>query len=176
MILIDELYKNYNYYLQIAYKVVKKRELAEDVIQSLAIRIISKETTVKNIKAFISQCIYNQALNIRQVNKRYFPEGNVSVIKLQDKSASIEDVLMEQDSVIRINAAVSKLPKKQKKAVSSWYGLGCDVNRKPKRINYDTNKANVRWALTSLREKLNKDDFFISENYNPGFFEVQYGE
>lgn len=175
MILIDELYKNYNYYLQIAYKVVKKRELAEDVIQALAIRILSKEATVKNIKAFISQCIYNQALNIRQANKRYFPEETVA-IRLRDKSASVEDVLIEQDSVIRINVAVNKLPKKQKKAVSSWYGIGCDVNRKPKRINYDTNKANVRWALTALKKKLNKEDFFISESYNPGFLEVQYGE
>lgn len=173
MILINELYKNYKYYLQIAYKVVKKRELAEDVIQSLAIRLLSKEDTVKDIKAFVSQCIYNQALNIRTVNKRYFPEGTVAVT-LKDNSASSEELLMERISSRELNNIVETLPKKQRKAVSSWYGLGCNVNRKPKKFNYDTNKANVRAGVMSLRRKLNKDDFFISESYNPGFMEIQY--
>lgn len=165
MILINELYKNKRYYSQIAFRVVKRHELAEEVIQLVAIKLLSIKDEILNIKNFIAQVVFHQALNMFTTHKRFDFDAFDMILRAKDYNNG-EVHLLRKTSVNRIKQEVYKLPPKQQTALRRWFGIDCDIDRKPKKINYDTNKLNSRWGILSLRKKLNKEDFYFYENKN----------
>lgn len=170
MTLIDLLYENYNYYINIAFKVTKRRELAEESLQSLAVKLIKVTDTIINNKAYLAQAVYNHALNTRTTNKKYLLNFSTRE-RVFSQAIFIEEDFIKSFIENKLRENIGMLPIKQRTAIRKWYGISCNENRKPAGLNYDTNKANVREAIISLRKRIKRDDYFIASTYKPTFLD-----
>lgn len=157
MILIDELYRNYKRYFRIAWKVCKRAELAEEILQQTALKLILLTDKVNNPKSFISQAIFNQALNRSRVQKKYdYNYNSVEIISYH--TPEIE--LLQRDNRVEIQSLMGALPRKQRIALGNWFGLS-EIALENQ--NYESNKTNKRLALMKLKTIANKDNFYLDE-------------
>lgn len=161
MLTIDELYKtHFSYYLSIAFRIVKDKERAEDVVQDSFAAAFLKIKTLKNkekIKSWIASIVVNKAKN--SLRKKFFEPLDV----LMEEFVECEPDIDKTRLVDKLCCLVNLLPDRQRKAVIFRDFLGMSFKEVADKMNccYDTAKANYRHGRLKILERVN--GFFVAQ-------------
>lgn len=169
--LIQLLYDNKAILLVPVYKILKNRELAEDIIQDAALKIISKSDTVlpkENYLGWLQIVVMNQARVI--YNKRKISPSDVlstKTLSTEDNKSTLMGLLalvtetpeaaqIKKEIYSELRRCVAALPKRQRQVVESHLlELTCsEISAAVGTKSYDTIKANYRHAILKLRDSL----------------------
>ena len=157
---ITELYVSYRqmmYY--VAYRILKNKEDAEDVVQSAFMRAIDHlddidENDVQRTKAYLAIITQNLAYDTYRVNKR----ERTRRISFDEFEMFIEDPAGQafedagDDESKRLAEAIKKLPPKYAEVISLTYAHGYNSEKVGKILNISADT--VRQRLVRARKKL----------------------
>lgn len=168
-VLLDLLKGQYNVFLRFATTQCVKKEIAEDVLQSVVCKLCatSIKVEVRNPKAFLFTMIKRMHQNYKKVNRKYFMVGDVhgsdGNISLEDylfenaAGCSFEGDLMDAFSFHEVKKAAERLPTEQREAVLSALNgeeLGEALGENPSaQPRYNSLKTNRRLAVLKLRKQ-----------------------
>lgn len=151
----------------------KNEQIAEDCMQVLLTRLMTKEYGIENIPGFVKTGMQQIFLNYKRTNRRYYLESSLGDMVSKQNGNDYEPVIFEshvsENTAIRdielkqvwgmINDEIEKLPKNQRDAIM----------RRLNEVNAFTNteKANYRHGMLKIKEKLQKvvGDSFNRETY-----------
>lgn len=161
MTLIDILYKNKKKYQNLIYKIVRRKDLVEEVFQDVATALWrNKETKVIYPNQFITVAIFHNSFNKRRVEKKYKTVYK-SVDITSDRNPEID--IIKQETLNKIFLKINELPKKQREYFIRYY-INEEDSKGAVPGNYESKKTNRRLALLKLLE------IFKNDTYEP-FYE-----
>lgn len=152
------------YALKVAYRFLRDKALAEDVVQESFIKVYQKVQTFEgrsSFKSWMTQIILNTCKN--KVRR-----GNRETLGLETpkpcQEVGPEEMSIHMDIGELLQREIENLPEKQKQALCLrvYEDLSFSEIAEIMGSPYDTAKANYRHALIKLRERLESCDILKS--------------
>jgi FKBP-type peptidyl-prolyl cis-trans isomerase (trigger factor) len=149
-------------YIQDNYRLIVKkslkrgpRELIEDAISNITMRLLKKEYNIQDPASFISKTIHMEMCKYRRDNFRYQSEQlEFRNFKSDCIIEQIEDEQEQNSRLSLMREKIQELPRKQREAIENYikYGKTTLVPGNP-----NTNKMNFHWAMQTLKDRLGFD-------------------
>ena len=112
---IDILFEQYfNTLCLRAIRVVKQKEIAEDLVQELFLEIWNKRDTINiksSFRSYLSRSIVNRSLNWIRANKQIFEDAETGLYNKSD-DFNIAEELQKQELEKYIHSCIDELPEK----------------------------------------------------------------
>ncbi len=113
---IEIIFKTYHSTLCIsAYRLLKSKDAAKDVVQEVFMRFWKKRETIKintSLKAYLRRAVVNTALNHLQKNRRHPTDDLDKLPEISSNKNSAQDNLQAAELKSDIQNAIATLPKK----------------------------------------------------------------
>lgn len=160
--LLIEKYQLYS--LKVAYRFLKDRALAEDVVQESFIKVYRKMSLFEgrsSFKSWLTQVILNTCKN--RIRKHSRETLGLETPKASHRKGPEESVI-HLDIGEMLRSEIEMLPDKQKQALVLRVYEDLSFKEIAEIMNspYDTAKANYRHALMKLRERFESCDLLKS--------------
>lgn len=142
---------------RVVFKIVKEKELAEDIVQEVFIKLWEKkeELTIEtSLKSYLYRAAINTSYNHLQKNKRY-PMLAIENMEIDD-SVSISDKVEAKELEEKINQTLLLLPDACREVfvLSRWEGLSYKEIAETLDISVKTVENQMGKALKIFREQL----------------------
>lgn len=111
---IELIFKQYyDVMCQTAYRILKEKSLAEDIVQEVFFELFKKRDKVKiqSLSGYLKRSVYNRSLNKIKSNKNLVDSDELN-IELSDKSISSQQDLEYKELENYLNEVIDKLPEK----------------------------------------------------------------
>lgn len=157
---LEHLYDNYQKLLfSFSYRITGQRELAEEIVQEVFIKIWTKKGMYNETKGKFSSWLLTITRNTSIDMLRKKKETTYTIEErdaLANDSASTEDIVEWKEQGAKIRKAVTTLTEEQQEIVELFYYKGLSQTKIAEKcgIPLGTVKGRVRLALRHLHEKL----------------------
>jgi RNA polymerase sigma-70 factor (ECF subfamily) len=144
--------------IAIAQRIVRRRELAEEVVQEAFIRIWTHahqyEHTRGSARGWIYAIVRNRALNMLRDGKREHAIEDIETLQEKDSSDDVMTAWYRLDRNSRLYACLDALDEQRKRSILMAYVGGYSHGEIAGRLRLPlgTTKSWIRRSLTALRE------------------------
>ena len=124
------------------------RASAEDVLQTVFLKIMNEHKTISNPVPYLYRAIRNAALNVQRQESRLIP--------LEDEQAWFEPISLMSEVALAVQEALRALPREQREVVvlHVWSEMTFGEIAALIQIPSATAASRCRYALSKLRELL----------------------
>lgn len=144
--------------IAVAQRIVRRRELAEDVVQDAFVQIWQKAATfdasLGSARAWIYTIVRHRALNVIRDGAREDLLDTDELAAVQDRATVVDDAFGRLASESRLRACLERLDQEKRQSLLLSYVAGYSHGEIAglMRVPVGTAKSWVRRALTALKE------------------------
>ncbi|WP_341216318.1 RNA polymerase sigma-70 factor [uncultured Wocania sp.] len=166
----DALKLIYNLYWEqlfiYAFSLLKKREISEDVIQEVFIKIWEKRDVLvikTTLKGYLYTCVMHKVYDLFRKDKNAFSEEVLQNFDIKIQTSTPESRLIYKELEAQINAVVNTLPEKCKKVFKLSRENQLSHKEISKQLNISTKsvEAYITKALKIIRPSLINISYFV---------------
>ncbi|MDO5979678.1 RNA polymerase sigma-70 factor [Flavivirga spongiicola] len=100
-----------------AYNIVKKRDVAEDILQEIFINLWTKRGSIEiktSLKGYLYSCVLYKTYDYFRKNKGIFTEGFVDNFNKRLQTSNPESKMIHKELIEHLNTAIENLPERNR--------------------------------------------------------------
>lgn len=161
IVAFELVYKKYSKELYIAaYKRLKRRDHAEDIVQEIFTQLWNKreELKIENLSAYLHTCVRNKVFNLFEKEKRYVSYEDLLLNNLNQYGERADALALRNEFLKSYHALLESLPPKQQLIFKLSYYDGSSTKEIAQRLNISrkTVQNQLARAVTHLRHNLSQ--------------------
>lgn len=153
-----------NHYCQMvvyAKKIVKATSIAEDIVQDLFVKLLTKPVATMISTGFVYVCLKNSAINYISSKNHKVIINNISIDDLPIEPMS--DLIEIEERERRLNIIISELPPKCREVLNKIYFEKMKYSEAAKEMNlsFHTVKSQMNIAFSTIKKRMDSFSYSI---------------
>ena len=144
---------------RVAYRVTRRHEAAEDVRQTVFLKLVQKPDSVRNViclRAWLRRAAINEAINVvrRKNRRRFLFQKRVSAPKVADETSS-EDEVMQREERELLELCLARMQPAERAILALRFDEGLTYQEMAEVLEMpaSTLKTQVKRAVAELKQK-----------------------